>query len=68
MTPAEIAVLRSEKITVLEARLLELDRTMEKMPEIVRVGLRMVYDEVKDRLSYLKAGQPDPYDPDGPLG
>lgn len=49
------------KIETLENRIKELEAQKGGHPAI-DTGIQMVIDEIKDRLSYLRAGKPDPYE------
>ena len=48
-------------IELLEKRIKELEAQKGKHPAI-DAGIQMNIDEIKDRLSYLRAGKPDPYE------
>ena len=49
------------KIEALEGRIKELESQKGKNPAI-DAGIQMIIDEINDRLSYLRAGRPDPYE------
>lgn len=49
------------EIQQLEDRVLQIESQLEGLPEAAKMGMKMLLEEIQERLAVLRAGKPNPF-------